>query len=338
MKKILIITFAALAAFAWAYAWRGGYLRGDGRMLKSSRFLMDTLCTIQAPNALGRLKTEAAMARAFDRMAELDKKFNVVDPQSPVYKFNHDRTPITDPEVVALAAASLELSRLTDGAFDITVQPLVDLWGFFSTSASSHTVPSPAQVRAALAKTGWRRVLVADGRVTAADADVRLDFGSIAKGYIIGEGIKEMKAAGLESGLLLAGGQVQTYGTAAPGQPWKVGLRNPRQEGFIASLPFDTEMGVATAGDYERYFEVSGVRYHHIIDPGTGYPARGVMSVSVIAPDPVWADALDTALFVMGPRRALEFARRRGGLDVIVVDAAGKISTSRAGPAGNKQP
>ena len=338
MKKTIVIIFAALAAFAWALAWRGGYLGGDGRLVKRSRFLMDTLCAIQAPNRLGRLKTEAAIERAFDRMAALDKKFNVVNPESPVYKFNHDRTPITDPEVVALAAASLEVSRLTDGAFDITVQPLVDLWGFFSTSASSHTVPSPAQVRAALAKTGWRRVIVKDGSVTAADKDVRLDFGSIAKGYIIGEGIKEMKAAGLESGLLLAGGQVQTYGSAAPGQPWKVGLRNPRQEGFIASLPFDTEMGVATAGDYERYFEADGVRYHHIIDPRTGYPARGTMSVSVIGPDPAWADALDTALFVMGPSRALEFARRRGGLDIIVVDAAGKISTSRANPAGDKQP
>lgn len=338
MKKTFVIIFAALAAFAWAYAWRGGYLGGDGRLVKRSRFLMDTLCSIQAPNALGRLKTEAAIERAFDRMAALDKKFNVVNPGSPVYKFNHDRLPITDPEVVALTAASLEVSRLTDGAFDITVQPLVDLWGFFSTSASSHTVPSPDRVRAALAKTGWRRVIVKDGRVTAADKDVRLDFGSIAKGYIIGEGVKELKAAGLESGLLLAGGQVQTFGSAAPGQPWKVGLRNPRQEGFIASLPFDTEMGVATAGDYERFFEADGVRYHHIIDPRTGYPARGTMSVSVIGPDPTWADALDTALFVMGPRRALEFARRRGGLDLIVVDADGKILTSRAGPAGNKQP
>lgn len=336
MKKLTVLAVAALAAFAWAYAWRGGYLRGDGRIIKRTRFMMDTLCTIQAPNTLGRLKTEAAIERAFDRMGALDKKFNAVDPGSPVYKFNHDRTPITDPEVAALTEASLEVSRATGGAFDITVQPLVDLWGFYTTSASSQTVPSPEKIRAALARTGWRRITVRDGRVTAADGEVRLDFGSVAKGYILGEGARELKAAGLKSALLLTGGQVQTFGTAAPGVPWKVGLRNPRQEGYIASLPFASEMGVATAGDYERFFEADGVRYHHIIDPKTGYPARRSMSVSVISPDPTWADALDTALFVMGPARALEFARRRG-IDVIIVDPDGKILSSRDAAGSGKQ-
>lgn len=335
MKKAIVMAAALAAALAWGYAWRGDAFVPKGKIIKRTRFMMNTLCTIQAPNELGGRKTVAAIERAFDRMAALDKKFNAVDPGSPVYKFNHDRTPITDPEVVALTEVSLEVSRATGGAFDVTVQPLVDLWGFYTTSASSQTVPSPDKVRAALAKTGWGRIAVRGGRVTAADADVRLDFGSIAKGYILGEGAKELKAAGLKSALLLTGGQVQTFGAAAPGVPWKVGLRNPRMEGYVASLPFDSEMGVATAGDYERFFEADGVRYHHIIDPKTGYPARRSMSVSVISPDPVWADALDTALFVMGPARALEFARARG-VDIIAIGADGKILSSRESPAGEK--
>jgi len=336
MKKTLVLLAALAAALAWAYALRSGAFAPKGKIVKRTRFMMNTLCTIQVPNELGGRATEAAINKAFDRMAELDKKFSVTDPESAVYKFNKDRAPITDPEVAAVAETALEVARATGGAFDVTVQPLVDLWGFYTTSASSQTVPSPDKIKAALAKTGWRRISVKNGRVTAADGEVRLDFGGIAKGYILGEGAKALKAAGVKSALLLTGGQVQAFGTAAPGVPWKVGLRNPRNDGYVASLPFDSEMGVATAGDYERYFEAGGVRYHHILDPKTGYPARGTMSVSVITPDPAWADALDTALFVMGPKRALEFARRRG-LDVIVIDAAGKISSSREVPAGAKK-
>ncbi|OGR78115.1 MAG: hypothetical protein A2X32_01800 [Elusimicrobia bacterium GWC2_64_44] len=336
MKKTLVLLAALAAALGWAYALRSGAFTPKGKIIKRTRFMMNTLCTIQVPNDLGARATGAAIERAFDRMAELDKKFSVTNPESAVYKFNHDRAPITDPDVAAVAGTALEVSRATGGAFDITVQPLVDLWGFYTTSASSQAVPSPEKIKAALAKTGWRRIILKDGRVTAADPEVRLDLGGIAKGYILGEGAKALKAAGVKSALLLTGGQVQSFGTAAPGLPWKVGLRNPRNDGYVASLPFDSEMGVATAGDYERYFEAGGVRYHHILDPKTGYPARKTMSVSVITPDPAWADALDTALFVLGPERALAFARERG-LDVIVIDAAGKIQTSRENPARNKK-
>ena len=334
MKKILLTAAVLLAAAALAYAWRGGYLRGDGRLIKRTRFMMDTLCTIQAPNQHGRLRTEAAIERAFDRMAEVDRKFNGLNPQSPVYKFNHDRLPVADREIYSLVRTAAELSAETGGAFDITAYPLVDLWGFYTTSSSSQTVPSPEKLRVARSRVGWRRLKLEGGLVTPADGEVMMDLGGIAKGYALGEGVKALKAGGLTAGLILAGGQVQTFGSAAPGVPWKVGLRNPRKEGYIAGLPFDSELGISTSGDYERFFEANGVRYHHVLDPKTGYPARGVMSVSVITPDPVRADALSTALFVMGPESALAFARRRGGLDVIVVDAKGGISSSRENPAG----
>ena len=335
MKKAIVLIAALAAALAWAYAWRGGYLRGDAKIVKRTRFLMDTFCTIQVPNEAGVAKAEAAINRAFDRMAEVDRKFNCTNPESPLYKFNYARVPITDPEVVGLIERSLELSRETDGAFDITVQPLVDLWGFYHTSASSRTVPSPASVRRALSSVGWKRISVKNGVVTA-DKDVRLDMGSIAKGYAIGETEKALKAEGVRSALILAGGQVQVFGSAAPGVPWKVGVRNPRKEGYIAGLSFDSENGIATAGDYERYFEVDGVRYHHIIDPKTGYPAKGGMSVSVISPDPVLADGLDTPFLVMGQKRTFEFLKKHAGVEVIIIDAKGEIVTSRNAPDETK--
>ena len=332
MKKTAVILLLA-AVSAAAFCYRADIFTRKGAIIKRTRFMMDTLCTIQVPNEAGVSKTEAAIGRAFDRMAEIDGKFNCVNPESPLYKFNKARVPITDPEIAGVVGRALAISRETGGAFDITVQPLVDLWGFFFASVSSRTVPSPQSVRRALSFTGWRRITIKNGAVFAADKNVRIDLGGIAKGYAIGEAVKVLKAAGVGSALILAGGQVQVFGSAAPGVPWKVGVRNPRKEGYIAGLGFDSETGISTSGDYERFFEVDGVRYHHILDPKTGYPARGVMSLSVVTTDPVRADALSTALFVMGPERALEFAKRRHGIEVIIVNAKGEVVTSQA-PAG----
>jgi len=329
MKKSAMIIILAAVVTALFY-YRADIFTGKGAIIKRTRFMMDTLCTIQVPNESGASKTEAAINRAFDRMAEVDRKFNCTNPESPIYQFNNARVPITDPEIVGVVSQALDVSRETDGAYDITVQPLVDLWGFFTTSVSSqaHTVPSPESIKRALSHIGWRRVHVKNGVVTA-DKDVRIDLGGIAKGYVIGEAEKVLKASGVKSALILAGGQVQVFGSAAPGVPWKVGVRNPRKEGYIAGLGFDSENGVSTAGDYERFFEVNGVRYHHIMDPKTGYPARDVMSVTVIAPDPTFADGLDTALFVMGQKRALEFVKKRPGFKIVIVNAKGEIVTSQ---------
>ena len=319
-------------AAAAVFHYRTDLFTKKGAMIKRTRFMMDTLCTIQVPNEYGASRTEAAINKAFDKMAEADRKFNCTNPESPIYRFNVDRTPITDPDAVALVKEALEISRETGGAFDPTVQPLVDLWGFFTTSVSSQTVPSPEKIRVALARTGWRRLSVANGVVTGADNEVRIDLGGIAKGYAIGEAEKALKAEGVTSALILAGGQVQVFGSVAPGVPWKVGVRNPRREGYIAGLAFDSDTGISTSGDYERYFEVNGVRYHHILDPKTGYPARGLMSLSVIAPDPTIADGLSTALFVMGEKKALEYVKKLPGYEVILVNAEGKIVTSDAVP------
>ncbi len=333
MKKAAIILIV-LAAAAAVYVRREDIFTPKGKLIERSRFTMDTLCTIQAPNVVGASRTRAAINKALDRMSEIGVKFNCTSPDSPLYQFNHYRTPIKDPELVALIKYSLDTSRDTGGANDPTVEPLEDLWGFYTTSKSSGTVPSQAAIRAALAKTGWRKIIVRNGEVTATDKNVCLDLGSIAKGYAIGEAEKVLKAEGIPSALIIGGGQVQAFGHPAPGRNWKVGVRNPRHDGYMASLEFPKEDGISTAGDYERYFIVNGVRYHHIMDPATGYPARGAMSVSVIMPDPTDADALDTSLFVMGPRKAMAYLKKHPAIGYIFVDSKGKIFSSR-GNAGS---
>jgi len=330
MKKIVLMVILAAAAAAFFY--RGELFTPKGKMIKRTRFLMDTFCVIQVPNQLGLRRTEAAIERAFDRMAEVDRKFNVLNPDSPAYRFNTARQPISDPEIYALVKTGVEISAETGGAFDMTAYPLTEAWGFFNHEIATRTVPSGAALRQARSAVGWRRLSLRDGKVSAADKTVKIDLGGIAKGYAMAEAIKVFKAAGVTSAMILAGGQVQVFGEAGEGKPWRIGVRNPRREGYMAGLQFSEETGISTSGDYERFFEADGVRYHHIVDPATGYPARGLMSVSVITPDPVRADALSTALFVMGRDRALAFARKRPELDVIIVDDSGKIYNSRENP------
>ncbi|PKM97068.1 MAG: hypothetical protein CVU79_10215 [Elusimicrobia bacterium HGW-Elusimicrobia-3] len=332
MKKIVFTIILAAAAAVLVY--RGELFTPKGKIIKRTRFLMDTVFTIQVPNSLGLRRTEAAMERAFDRMSEVDKKFNVLNQDSPAYRFNSERQPISDPEIYSLVKAGTDISRETGGAFDMTAFPLTETWGFFNHEIATRAVPSAGAIKGALSAVGWKRLSLRDGKVFPADARVKLDMGGIAKGYAIGEAVKVLKEAGITSALILAGGQVQVFGSAGEGKPWRVGVRNPRREGYMAGLQFSEETGISTSGDYERFFEADGVRYHHIVDPRTGYPARGLMSVSVIAPDPVKADALSTALFVMGRDRALAFARKRPDIDVIIVDDKGKIFSSRENPAG----
>jgi thiamine biosynthesis lipoprotein len=257
-------------------------------------------------------------------MEEIDHKFNLLDSNNLVYAFNHRNESITDPEVVELVKTALDIARATDGAFDITVYPLVNLWGFFEKNPS---LPSDCGIRALMPHVGWRKLVVRGGRITKTDPAVRIDFGGIAKGYAVGEAVKTIRAAGIQSALVDAGGQIFAIGTLN-GLPWKVGIRDPRGDGVFASLDV-ADLTVATSGDYERYFETNGVRYHHILDPKTGYPVKGLRSVTVIAPDAAMGDGLSTAVFVLGKVRGLAFLEKSGLAQGVIMDSTGQVTTTQ---------
>ena len=154
---------------------------------------------------------------------------------------------------------------------------------------------------------------------------MKLGLGAIAKGHALALAAAALRARGLRSFLLSAGGQTYAAGLRE-GRPWRVGVRDPRgaPDAIIAQLPLE-DASAATSGDYERYFERDGVRYHHILDPRTGSPARGLRSVTVIDADPVRADAMSTAIFVLGVERGLALARRTPGLEALLVDDKGVV-------------
>jgi len=232
-----------------------------------------------------------------------------------------ERPFVTSPELFNLVARSLELGRLSGGCFDITYDSIGALYDL-----RAGVVPAAGEIRDRLALIDYRSVVLDPAHLTIrfARPGMRINLGGIGKGYAVERGAAILRARGVRHALLNAGGDSRVVGDRR-GQPWMIGVRDPRaRDQVIARLPLVDE-AVSTAGDYERYFDRDGVRYHHILDPATGTPSYGVKGVTVIGPDATMTDGLDTAIFVMGVRKGMELIAKLPGYEAIVVDDDGRL-------------
>jgi thiamine biosynthesis lipoprotein len=285
---------------------------------EQTRFMMDTYVTIYA---VGPEKVTApAITSALDRMQEIDNKFNSQNPESPVYTFNHQDIPIADPEIVALVRLALQIARDTDGAFDITIAPLIALWGFYG---DSPRLPEKEAIKACLSRVGYQHLVLQNGMLHKNEAEVRIDLGGIAKGYSVLQAVEVLKKKGVSSALINAGGDVYALGKKGRDM-WKVGIRSPRGDDILGYVEVE-DLAVMGSGDYERFFVQDGKRYHHIFDPKTGYPAEGLSATTLIHPDPVVADAWNTAIFVLGPEDGLKWVEKISAMETVMVTTAGDI-------------
>lgn len=310
-----IVLFAVLLAGLFAIRQYNLY---RFHLEKQIRFMMDTYVTVYTIGP--RAKTVPAINAALDRMQAVDAKFNSRNPGSPVYAFNVRNVPITDREILDVVKLALQIAKDTDGAFDITVEPLIELWGFYG---DSPRLPEPEEIQNCLKKVGYSNLVLSDNQLQKKKADVRIDLGAIAKGYAIGQAAEVLKDQGVTSALIDAGGDIYALGTKAS-EMWKVGIRNPRGDKILGYLEVE-DLAVMGSGDYERFFERDGKRYHHIFDPRTGYPAAGLSGTTLVHPDPMVADGWNTALFVLGPEKGLDLVERIPGMEVLMVTTAGKV-------------
>jgi thiamine biosynthesis lipoprotein len=275
-----------------------------------------------------RLPVESAdlAATVFARFADVEERANEWRPGSPIGLLNASagREPVAlDGDLAALLRVSLDVAARTDGAFDPTWAALWGLWDF---RADPPRVPAADDVATAASHVGYARVeLREDGTSYLPDPDMRVGLGGVAKGWALDKAGATLREAGVSSFLLRVGGQV-LVGDGPAGRRWRVGIRDPRGDDAFATLDV-TNVSVSTSGDYERFFVLDGVRYHHILDPRTGWPARGVTSATVISSDATLADALSTALVVLDPRRAMAVVRDFGVEAVIVRDDGGVLAT-----------
>ena len=261
-----------------------------------------------------------------ERTKEIDRLFSNYRDDSVLAEVNRNAgvRPVSVPgEFLRLVRTSVRYSELTDGAFDITIGSLFELW---RGETASGRLPEESRIRDALGCTGFRKIKIDEGKSQVfLDGDcVRLDFGAIGKGYAVDEMVRIAKKNGITRGLVNFGGNIYAMDPPIGKKFWDVGVRKPGGGSEIISKIDLVNKGVATSGDYERYFEHGGKRYSHIIDPRTGWPAEDVTSVVAVSRSATEADVFSTAVSVLGPRGARMFAQRDKSLGFLVVGKSGK--------------
>ena len=321
LRKKLMLAFILVAVVFLVSLGIRLYNQYRFHLEKQTRFMMDTYVTIHAVGPQNA--TAPAINSALDRMQEIDTKFNVQNPDSPIYAFNHMGTPISDPEIIEVVHLALQIARDSDGAFDITIAPLIELWGYYG---DSPRLPAKEEVQACLRKVGYHHLMLKNSSLQKSQADVQIDLGGIAKGYAVGQAVDVLKREGIFSALIDAGGDVYGLGKRG-GDLWKVGIKSPRGDDILGYVEIE-DLAVMGSGDYERFFIQDGKRYHHIFDPKTGYPAEGLSGTTLIHPDPVVADAWNTAVFVLGPEKGLKWVEKIAAMETIMVTPAGDIMYS----------
>ncbi|HSL70544.1 MAG TPA: FAD:protein FMN transferase, partial [Longimicrobiales bacterium] len=339
---------AAISARARRRATLAGvYMRGGSTRLAYAALLLAASCArepeayerswpimgttlrvrVWAPDSTSAL---AALQVARDEIALVDNLMSTYQPTSELSvvrrRAGSDSITYVSPATTTVLRAALDYAARTDTALDVTVGPLIDVWGFHRHAGR---LPTAFQLDSARALTGLAGIDFdpAERTLRLRKRGMALDFGAIAKGYALDRAMRAMRAAGATAGTVDLGGNVIMFGPAPEGA-WQVGIVDPRQrDRLLARLPIDSG-AVSTSGDYEQFFQADGVRYSHIFDPRTGLPVQGVASVTVIAPTGMASDALSTAFYVLGPRRGCGLAAREH-VDAVWVT----IAAAGSGPA-----
>ncbi len=237
---------------------------------------------------------------------------------------------ICPPVVLPLISQAKQLYRRSNGLFNPAIGQLVSLWGFHSDTLPQGPPPEPTAIANLITqKPGMDAIAINGQRIRSTNPTVQLDFGAFAKGYAIDQIIEKLVDTGINNAIINAGGDLRAIGRHG-NRPWRIGIRNPRQAGVLAGIELTEDESVFTSGDYERSYEYDGKRYHHIIDPRTGYPTQGVRSVTVIHHNATEADAAATALFVAGPRNWYQAALQLNIKYAMLVDDKGVIHMNPA--------
>lgn len=230
-------------------------------------------------------------------------------------------------ELFKLVERAKKISEITDGAFDISYAAMDNIWKFDGTLDK---LPSESKIKASIAKIGHKKILLDEAAQTIflKEKGMRIGFGAIGKG-LAADKVKELLISkGVKAGIINASGDLTTWGTKATGEKWMIGIANPLSKHKVFSWLPVVESSVATSGNYEKYLIFDGKKYSHIIDPRTGYPTRGINSVSIFAKNAELCDALATAVFILGRDSGIHLINQIPGVEVVVIDGDNKIHKS----------
>lgn len=266
----------------------------------------------------------AAMTAVMDEMHRIDARMSTFKPESELSHINREaahKPVVISEEMFELITRSIEFSKLSGGAFDITFSSVGYLYNY-----REHTKPTDTEIAKALPGVNYRHLRLDRKKRTIrfARPGVRIDLGGIAKGHAVDNCIALLKKRGITNAIVTAGGDSRLLGDRR-GRPWNVGIRDPRQRDDVVTVLPLADVAISTSGDYERYFEEDGVRHHHIINPKTGKSANGIRSVTVIGPNGVTTEGLTKSVFVRGAKEGMRLIESQKGIDAIIIDASGNI-------------
>lgn len=320
MRKKLLVSFLMLTA---CLVTRGGESYTRTLKLMGSRFDITVVANNEEE---GNKYIDMAVAE----ISRIEKLISSWDPNSQTSEINRHAgiSPIkVDPELFQLIERAIRISKLTDGAFDISYASMDKIWKFDGTMTK---MPSAEEIQASVSKVGFRNIQLdtENSTVFLKLAGMKIGFGAIGKGYAADKAKALLMEKGVTAGIINASGDMNTWGNQPNGEDWKVAIVNPMNKNKVfAVLPLH-QGAVVTSGDYEKYVTFNGVRYTHIINPQTGYPATGIISATVFAPKAELADALATSCFVMGIDVALNRINQLPNVECILIDDNGNIFSS----------
>lgn len=268
---------------------------------------------------------------AVAEISRIEKLISSWDASSQTSEINRNAgiKPVkVDAELFQLIERALSISKLTDGAFDISYASMDRIWKF---DGSMTAMPSEKEIAASVSKVGFQNVILnkKNSTVFLKLKGMKIGFGAIGKGYAADKAKSLLIAKGVSSGIINASGDMNTWGKQPNGNEWKVAITNPMDKNKVFALLPITNGAVVTSGNYEKYVNFNGKRYTHIIDPRTGYPSSGIISVTVFAPKAELADALATSVFVMGIEAGLDRINQLPQIECIIIDDKGNITKSK---------
>ena len=310
---------SGVAPVRFASAPSGGWIKRD-------EAIMGTAISVELWSE-DRATGDAAIGAVMDEMHRIDRAMSPHKPESELSRINRDAATTAvslSAEMAALLARAIDFSQRSGGAFDITFAAVGQLYDY-----RERVRPDAAALTRARAAVGYRH-LVLDARartVRFAVEGMRIDLGGFAKGHAVDNATAILRRRGIRHAMVSAGGDSRVLGDRR-GRPWTIGIRDPRRPGeVVAMLPLE-DVSISTSGDYERYFDADGERFHHLIDPVTGKSPNGVRSVTILAEDGLTTEALSKTVFVLGVERGLRLIEAQSGVDAVVVDAAGTLHYS----------
>ncbi len=310
---------------------------GKDKLYKEIRTSMYTVVEITVSSD-SEEKAKTAVDRAFNELDRLAKLLNFYSEESEVSMINRnagERPVKVSPETLEIIDKALYASENTEGAFDITVGPVVRLWDF-----KNKVLPDKKTIKERLKLVGYRNIIMDKEKSTVflKKKGIQIDPGGIIKGYAADKAVEVLKKNGIKSGIVAVAGDIKVFGKRPDGGLWNVGIQNPRPhppipplarggnggvDEIIAAIGL-SDAGISTSGDYQKFFIKDGKRYHHLLNPKTGYPVYDCQSVTVITKDAVFTDAFATGIFILGPEKGLDVMKKLG-FDGVIVDKDGKI-------------